>query len=105
MKWTGRSGVFNFVFYAFGGSDEQLLENIRRAEFSQNQSFPGTVFTRTQPQTLWVELNSENFGSLMDDFAVSMWNRTHLDPTATFVYPFTRVEAEGSPRKTWSHGH
>ena len=108
MKWTATSGppfFFNFVLYAFGGSDAQLLENVLKAEFSQRQSFPNSVFTRTLPAILWVELNSENFGTLMNDFASSMWNRTHLDPAATTVYPFTLVEAEGSPRKTWSHGH
>jgi len=108
MKWTGESGPpfhFNFILYAFGGSDDQLLENIRKAEFSQLQSFPNSVFTRTAPAVLWVELDSENFGILMNDFASSIWTRTHLDPTATSVYDFTRVEVEGSPRKTWSHGH
>lgn len=95
----------NQFYVVFGGSDEQLL-------FFQNQleALIGGEFVVSEPQVIWFELDQEFFGNLLACAAGNIWTQTHLndvfpiDPTLPILYDQTRVEVEGSPRKTWSHG-
>jgi len=103
----GQSDVF-----AWGGSDTQLLSNVLRAQAEARAIFgPTTTFTLvTGPAVVYWELNQENFGTILNFNPGNIWGGTHLPPVVTApvsdtFYGMTLLQSEGSPRKTWSHGH
>lgn len=95
------------VFYVvFGTTDEDLL-------FYQLKLYAliGGDFLAGAPATIWFELNLENFSMLLNQAPGEIWTQTRLndlfpnDPDTPLLFDMTRVESEGSPRSTWSHGH
>lgn len=96
------------VFYVcFGGTDEDLLQ--RQVELIELIGFPDGYFV-AEPQVIWFELDQQFFSNILAQAAGQIWTQTHLntlfpsDPNTPLLYDQTRVESEGSPRKTWSHG-
>lgn len=111
MHWT--SGVGSNL-WAFGANDENLLANVVWMEEFVAQ-YP---YARTTPQVLYVLLDETNIADILSvnlDVAYAIWIRTRLNgsdgpafpindfPNRT-LYEQTQVKAEGSPRRTWSHG-
>lgn len=96
----------NVFYVVFGGSDEQLLEYQLKL-----YALIGGDFVASAPTTIWFELDQEFFGNILACGAGNIWTQTHLndlfslDPNLPVLYDQTRVKSEGSPRKTWSHGH
>jgi hypothetical protein len=91
--------------FAFGGNDDQLMENVRK-ENDLLVAFFGTVnfhYPRA-PVFIYWELDSLNFGTLLNAAAQFNWSETRLPSiyagNATFV-GMTKIEGEGSPRSTF----
>lgn len=95
------------VFYVvFGSTDENLLYYQLKLE-----ALVGGEFVIGAPAVIWFELDLENFSMLVNEASGNIWTQTRLndrfaaDPNLPLLYDMTRVEVEGSPRPTWSHGH
>lgn len=102
------------VFYVvFGGTDEQLLfYQLQTQEFLLTIE-PTYIFYVPVPQVVWFELDLENFILLLQQAPGVIWGNTRLNnlfpknpgsDLTPLLWDCTRVESEGSPRKTWSHG-
>lgn len=118
---TAHDGLDVAEFICWGGSDEQLMEHFEQMKAIALGSNPNYKFTTREPQVCWFELNQENFGRLLQgpfdngfsNIAYFIWNNTRLNTSGTtppanigsFFYEMTQVEVQGSPRRTWSHGH
>jgi len=103
--WPLPFDQFNF-YVVVGGDDDQLRFYQQRLMNSV-----GGEFLVSEPAVIWFELDQENFGKLLNQAWGTIWTQTHLnnvfppiDDNET-LYDMTRVITEGSPRKTWSHGH
>lgn len=96
------------TFYVvFGSDDESLLYYKNRLE----TLISTPLATPAEASVIWFELNEKNFTMLLNIASGQIWGQTRLndvfppDPALELLYDMTRVEVEGSPRKTWSHGH
>jgi hypothetical protein len=115
MVWQDGGGNY---YYAWGGTDEQLLEIVMMKEQKamEGEGFIGP-FVRTPPVEVWWLLDQENFAKILNGaFELTSFQNWLLISqlsgyNSEFSYfpllftDITRVEVEGSPRKTWSHGH
>jgi len=116
MHWTTSNGD---DLWAWGGTDEQLLFYVERMErFWIDAIDPNAApFNRTSPEVCWFELDQENFGIILNNVGIfsafDTWKLTMLNngqfPVLAFgninFFDITRVKVQGSPRKSWSHGH
>jgi hypothetical protein len=121
--WHGHSlGQPNITgeFYAFGGTEEQLMSHMQPQADAMLADFPDTIFDKHGPFKVYFELNEANFAKLLQGptaaqlpasgFAAYVWGNTRLHElpgspqsyAGTFFYEMTEME---SPRKTWSGGH
>ena len=113
MRWRAHSPPTpDFYLYAWGADDEQLLNYVMRAEALVRAQFaPQPVsFFRTLPLALWWLLDKENFGILLngDNYsnASLYWNGSRLPSIENTTNAYYEIsELEGSPRRSWSHGH
>jgi hypothetical protein len=102
-------------FYVlFGGDDENLVSWVNRFKAYIASVSPTQILQVLEPSVIWFELNQDNFMMLLNVASGSIFDLTRLSPffaqDVPFIPPFdlsgmTRVESEGSPRATWSHGH
>lgn len=96
----------DFFYVVFGGSDEDLFQRQQELIASIGQD----CFV-SDPTVIWFELDLQFFSDLIAQSPGQIWTQTHLNdrfpasPDTPLLYDSTRVEVEGSPRKTWSHGH
>lgn len=101
-------------FVVFGNTDDQLLKYVVRAQADDGGNVPLGYFVG-EPAVIWFEMNVQNLITLLNQASGEIWANTRLNElfTPPFVsdpngpeslYDMTRVEIEGSPRKTWSHG-
>lgn len=106
LYYVGHEPTFYVVF---GGSDKDLLFYSNRLQALIREEDPAAQFAIAPPLTCWFELNQANLSKLVNLNSGDIWTRTRLNNIFLFdgenLYEMTRVEAEGSPRKTWSHGH
>jgi hypothetical protein len=92
-------------YVVFGGTDEDLYAR-QQAAIAQD----GRDALVGDPQVIWFELDLQFFSNIIAQAAGQIWTQTHLndvfptDPNTPLLYDQTRIEVEGSPRKTWSHG-
>jgi len=100
-------GPINGDLFAFGTDDDDLLSRVRFAsDFQATQ--PGGPWTFTfpnAPQTIYFELNHENFTNIVNSVALQVWANTQLpgpfQQSPGLFVPQTKVEAEGSRRATF----
>jgi hypothetical protein len=96
----------NTFYVVFGGTDDDLFA--RQVALTQ---LVGGDFSYGLPTIIWFELDQQFFSNLLAQASGQIWTQTHLndifpsDPNTPLLYDQTRVEIEGSPRSTWSHGH
>lgn len=90
----------------FGGTDEDLLQRAQLAIAAD-----GRDCFISEPSVIWFELDQQFFSDLLAQSPGQIWTQTRLNnifpnsPDTPLLFDSTRVEVEGSPRKTWSHGH
>jgi hypothetical protein len=111
-------------FVAWGADEDQLREFINPQVDAWKADHPDGTATFHEPVICYWLLDAKNFGRILNgpnnlfpekgpQFALAMWNHTRLytiipSPpgiVSDWFFDQTQVEAEGSPRKTWSHGH
>lgn len=98
-------------YVVFGGDEDSLIYYADRLKAQLNAQPPIKHFSIPEPSVIWFELNQDNFAKLCNLAAGTIWQQSRLntefqtDPSLETIYDMTRVEVEGSPRKTWSHGH
>lgn len=95
----------NDFYVVWGSTDDDLFYYQQKLI-----ALVGGEFAFGDPAVCWFELNLQNFSMLVNQAAGQIWNQTRLndvfppDPDTPLLWDMTRVQEEGSPRPTWSHG-
>lgn len=99
-----------FFYVVCGGADEDQFRFYVQRALDLAFLTPGN-YTIVEDDTLYFELDDAFFVTLINQNSGQFWTQSHLNnvfpPNANSetLYEQTRTGAEGSPRKTWSHGH
>jgi hypothetical protein len=100
----------NFFYVVCGGKDEDQFNFYVQRAINLAALAPGH-YTIVPDFDLYFLLDDENFVILINQNSGQFWTQTHLNnvfapiPNSDLLYDVTRVQIEGSPRPTWSHGH